>query len=315
MSEIRFPMKIVTQRTGLSSHVVRVWERRYEAVKPDRSGTNRRLYSEDEILRLELLGRLTSSGHAIRQIASLPTETLFEMVDKLPAARVSKTEPSLESPTDVEGFVDHSLQAVENLDSDTLRDVLDQASVKLGGSRAIENVIVPLIAKIGERWEEGNISVAQEHAASAVIKEVLSIASRPHSESSGAPTLTVVTPVGQLHELGAALVACMARRRGWLVSYLGSSLPAEEIASAVNQRDSLAVALSIVYPGDDAELPDELRRLRRLLPDDFPILVGGRQAEAVAYSTTLDEIAATRFGNLDEFKKWLDEARAKRLAS
>ena len=58
-------IKIVAQRTGLSSHVIRVWERRYDAVSPRRTETNRRLYSDGDIERLKLLGEATEIGHTL----------------------------------------------------------------------------------------------------------------------------------------------------------------------------------------------------------------------------------------------------------
>ena len=166
---------------------------------------------------------------------------------------------------------------------------------------------MPLTVKIGAAWDSGEISVAQERVASTVIEEVLVIAGRPHSETSGAPSLLVATPVGQLHELGVALVACTARRRGWNVTTLGASIPADEIVHAAKLRKSCAVALSIVYPSDDPALGAELKRLRRLLDDDCEILVGGRASQA--YAPALDDIGACQFAGLGELKDWLDAKR------
>ena len=316
MHEIRYPMKMVTQRTGLSSHVVRVWERRYEAVTPDRSGTNRRLYSEDEVHRLSLMAQLTRSGHSIGQIAKLETAELERMVDELPT-EVSMPEPGSNggkrSGMDaIEGYLERAWQAVGELDGRQLQGVFEQASREIGGSAMIEKVIVPLTAKIGEGWDSGEISVAQERAASTVIEEVLIVAGRPHSETSGAPNLLVATPVGQLHQLGAALVVCMARRRGWAVTFLGSSIPADEMAHAAKLKGALAVALSIVYPGDDPDLGDELKRIRKLVDADCEILVGGRVAGA--YQAALDEINAVQLDDLGALKDWLDAKRKQRAA-
>ena len=188
-----------------------------------------------------------------------------------------------------------------------LERVLDKATLEIGGSAMIESVIVPLIVRIGDRWDSGEISVAQERAASTVIQEVLILAGRPHSETSGAPNLIVATPTGQVHELGAALVVCTARRRGWSVTYLGASIPAAEIAHAAKVKNARAVALSIVYPSDDQGLPSELKQLRRFLPEECPIVTGGRASEA--YQKAFDEIGAKSFGSLDSLKGWLDDQR------
>ncbi len=313
MSEVRYPMKMVSQRTGLSAHVLRVWERRYEAVTPDRTGSNRRLYSEEEVRRLELMANLTRGGHSIGQIAQQRTEVLEEMAQELPPTASESDQPISDTARSVDGYLEQAWNAVRNLDGAALERVLDQVTQEIGGSAMIEKVIVPLVVDIGERWDDGEISVAQERVASTVIQEVLWLAGRPHSETRGAPNLVVATPAGQLHELGASLVVCTARRRGWQVTYLGASIPAEEIAHTANVKNSSAVALSIVYPSDDASLGEELIRLRRLLPKDCDILAGGRAAGG--YQPALDEIGARQFTQLDELKNWLDAERKKREAS
>src|SRR3954453_16918076 len=86
--------------------------------------------------------------------------------------------------------------------------------------------------------------------------------------------LVVATPNGQLHELGALLASAAASNLGWLVTYLGASLPAAEIAGAARQNQARAVALSLVYPEDDQKLEGELFRLRESLPAEVTLLVG-----------------------------------------
>jgi methylmalonyl-CoA mutase cobalamin-binding subunit len=194
-----------------------------------------------------------------------------------------------------------------------LRSLLDEAGVSLGINGVLEQVMVPLVGRIGTGWESGEISVAEEHAASAVIREVLFLSSRPFAESAGAPGLVVATPSGQLHELGAAMVSSMARRLGWHVTYLGASLPAGEITRAAVRSKAIAVALSIVYPGDDPQMADELRRLRRLLPDGLPILIGGRAAPS--YQAAIGEIGATHLTDFSSFKTELDKLREERALS
>ncbi|MGI9240647.1 MAG: MerR family transcriptional regulator [Verrucomicrobiales bacterium] len=303
-------MKMVSQRTGLSAHVLRVWERRYEAVTPDRTGTNRRLYSEEEVRRLELMAILTRSGHSIGQIAQQETEVLEEMVKELPETTSEVDPQSGSKHTSIDAFYAEAWEAVKNLDGVELESVLDRVTREFGGSSMIEKVIVPLVGQIGARWDDGEISVAQERVASTVIQEVLLLAGRPHSETRGAPDLVVATPAGQLHELGAALVVCIARRRGWQVTYLGASIPAEEIAHTASVKKSPAVALSIVYPSDDPALGAELLRLRRLLQEECAILAGGRAS--AAYQPALEEIGAKQFAQLDDLKSWLDDERKKR---
>ena len=108
--------------------------------------------------------------------------------------------------------------------------------------------------------------------------------------SASAPTLVVTTPVGQWHEIGALMVASTAAAGGWRVTYLGTNLPAEEIAAAVQHQAAKAVALSIVYPADDPRIREELINLRRYLGHEVNLVVGGRGS--VGYKEVLDDIGA-----------------------
>ena len=105
-----------------------------------------------------------------------------------------------------------------------------------------------------------------------------------------APVLIVTTPVGHRHEFGALIVTIRAAAAGWRAVYLGPNLPADEIAASALDRSARAVALSLVYPGDEPRVALELKRLRKLLGPDVALLAGGRAAND--YKAVLNEIGA-----------------------
>jgi len=107
-------------------------------------------------------------------------------------------------------------------------------------------------------------------------------------------------------------VTSAARDAGWNVLYLGTSLPAAEIAAAAVQHGVRLVALSVVYPGDDPGLPGELRQLRKLLPAEIEIVIGGRAADQ--YSRVLAEIGAVLIDTLEELRAYLGSVRARSSA-
>jgi methylmalonyl-CoA mutase cobalamin-binding subunit len=193
------------------------------------------------------------------------------------------------------------------LDTVTLERVLDEASIALGQVALLGQVIAPLVHRIGEAWRVGDLKVAHEHHATAVIRTFLGHSSRALAIHPAAPALLVTTPAGQLHELGAVMVAACASAHGWRVVYLGPSLPADEIVGAARQSGVRAVALSLVHPEDDPGIPEELARLRRLLPHEVAILAGGRACGS--YRRALEGIGATQCGSLDSFALALDQLR------
>lgn len=305
----KYPMRLVVRRTGLSPHVIRVWEKRYGAVSPQRTTTNRRLYSDADIERLRMLHRATLAGQSIGQIVGLAPEQLRALIalDEAHAAPVTAASEAPPIRTQAVPYVDAVLAAVERLDAAAFETMLARAAVIFSPQTVVEGVIVPLLYELGDLWHEGVLRVTHEHLASAVIRTTLGQLSRGFAPSATAPRLVVTTPAGQLHELGALIIATVAASDGWQAVYLVPSLPAEEIAAALHPSEPKAVALSIVYPADDPHLYDELKRLRRILPKTVAILVGGRAAKA--YDDVLASIGAVKPAGIAEFRTTLATLR------
>ena len=301
------PIKVVARRTGLSPHVIRAWEKRYKAVTPKRTATNRRVYTSEDIERLILLRRASLAGRSIGQTATLPTEELRKLVDDDELAQSQAPDPSqsIRSRGDNETMT-QALRAIENLDADGLRMALERATMTLSKPALVEQIVSPLLERIGEEWREGTLRIASEHLASGTLRTFLGNLNGAFPVMADSPRLLVTTPAGQLHELGALIAATAAAAEGWHITYLGPSLPAEEIAGAAKNDKSRAIALSIVLP-DDAHLKNELSRLAQLLPDNIALLVGGRAA--IHYADTLKEIGALRLHDLQDFRTELDSLR------
>lgn len=317
MSEVRYSIKIASERSGVSSHLIRMWEKRYGALSPERTETNRRLYSDENVERLSMLHECTQAGHRIGNVATLPTETLRQLSqESTDRIELDHTTPSADSlsataqslpPQIVEAF-----KAVENMDVEALQSALDKASIELGYQGMLTKLIVPLMQNIGRLWCEGELTAAYEHFASSALRTYLLAQVQSYSSSRSSPTIITVTPAGQLHEFGAVITAAAAGSAGWHVVHLGASLPAAEIAGAAIRADARMVAMSMVHPPDDPDLPAQLRMLRRLLPSRIGIIVGGRACES--YSEYLEEIQAQVVGDIDSFYDALNANRRHRLA-
>lgn len=303
MSEVQHSIKVAARRSGLSPHVIRVWERRYDAVSPNRTDTNRRRYSEAEIERLCLLRVATQAGHSIGDVARLPVEKLRELTRDAVVATPFATRVG----GNAANLITAAISAVSQSNAVELHEILGRGAVALGPHGLLEKVISPLANQIGELWRDGNLTAAQEHFASSVIRDFLVRNSKPYALNGNAPTIVIGTPAGQLHELGAVMAAAAANDMGWRVVYLGASLPAVEIAGAAIQNKARAVALSLVFPGDDPNLPAELENLRKHLPETTRIIVGGRAAES--YASALKKNEALAADSLKEFYKILAEMR------
>jgi DNA-binding transcriptional MerR regulator/methylmalonyl-CoA mutase cobalamin-binding subunit len=293
----RYPVRLVALRTGLTPHVLRAWERRYHVVSPLRSEGGQRLYSDLDVERLLRLRRLTDRGHAIGRIAALP---LAELV------RLEEETPKGESGTPSESAADAAataLEATRRLDPTELQAVLERAAVTLGTSVFLDQVIGPLLERIGHGWSERSVSVAQEHMASAVIRRVLGWLLRLYEARNGAPRLVVATPPHQAHELGALMAAASAAAEGWNVTYLGPDLPVADLISAAGLSGARAVAISAVHQPESGDLLGAVRDTRSRLPTDVALLVGG--AGALQRRAEVEAAGARVIDSLAEFRALL----------
>jgi MerR family transcriptional regulator, light-induced transcriptional regulator len=290
---LTYSIRAAAEKTGISAHTIRAWERRYSVLNPERTDTNRRMYAEEDLERLRLLNRAVGAGHSIGMIASLSDEEL---------ARLALDEPALaRTPGDPASYVRSGLEAMRNLDEPGFEAALSHAFAVLGVDAFLAEVVVPLIGEIDRGWEAGTLRIAHEHLASAVLRAQLERIRQTLRAKPGAPRIIVATPARQLHEIGALLVAIAAAREGWNVVYLGPNLPASEIAMAQRRLEAAAIALSIVYPDDDPELPAELRRLREAVGPTVAIFAGGRAA--AAYAGVLMEIGASSVSEHASFQE------------
>ena len=292
-------IKLVARQTGLSVHTIRVWEKRYGAVRPVRASNNRRLYSEEDIERLRLLRQATIAGHSIGQIAQSSLAELKRLLrDDLTTRNASRGTVERKGRGVADDLIAAALRATERLDLEDLRDLLDRGAVELGQPAMLHKFVAPFAIEVGERWRRGELNVAHEHFATSTITVFLASFARPYPLGSSAHHLVVATPTGQLHELGAIIAVGAAQSHGWRATYLGSSLPMEELVGAATQLKARAIGLSIVFPPDDQLLTRDLLKLPKLLPPDCAVIAGGRSADT--YADTLQQINAIRVGALEE---------------
>src|SRR4030095_11896161 len=202
-------MKVVVRKTGLSPHVIRMWEKRYGAVTPSRTDTRRRLYTDAEIARLVLLRQATLFGHSIGQIADLPTDQLYELVneEEPKTTPVPPRLPALPDTTPAQEYINACMAAVERLNAVELETTLMRARVSLSHTAFLDALIVPLMQAIGDLCRTGSLRIMHEHLHFRVVRTLLGSLIMVPGLPETAPHIIVTTPAGQWHEIGALLVA------------------------------------------------------------------------------------------------------------
>lgn len=302
---LEFPINVVAKLTGLSSHLIRAWEKRYSAITPSRTGTNRRVYTEEAIEKLKLLKLLTSKGYSIGNVASLGISRLKDMLGQ---PELHHHLPGVE-PKSEGDIITRCLKAIEEYDSQKLETELIKSSLQFTMLELFDKVITPLMHKTGDLWRVGKLRPAHEHLAIETIKRFLRGIQAGFSIHSAAPVMVVCSPANQLHDLGAFLTTFAASSEGWKTVFLGSNLPAEDIAAAALRVNAKAIALSIVYPDDDPYLSSDIQKMGILLPKSIKIIFGGQSV--YGYKKEIDSIGGIIAGNMTALRNVMHSIRKK----
>lgn len=271
----RHPIRVVAKRTGLTPAVLRAWEKRYGVVDPSRTEGGQRLYSDLDVNRLILLRRAVEEGRNISSVASLSLDELMGLVAEDAESRMISPVPEPVTGSSVEQLLSRSISAVREMDPALLERTLTRAAMALSIPTVTDEIVVPLLAAIGDSWHSGRLAPAQEHMASVVIRRFLEWLLSTVAVEGGVPLLMSATPSGERHEFGALLTSVTAAAEGWKSHYIGPDLPAEEIAMGAVRLEAEVVALSVVEPTVERSVQEEIRDLRGRLPADVHLVLGG----------------------------------------
>lgn len=280
----RHPVRVVSERTGLTAATLRAWERRYGAVAPARSEGGQRLYSDADVERLKLLRALTEGGRPIRLVAGLGIEAARALLgeDRRGAA------PAGPQGNGAGEVLAEAMALTRALDGEGLQAMLRRAVVAAGALSFLDQIVGPFLVAVGEAWASGSIGPAEEHLAAVAVESVLAWLTDSAGESAGGPTLAVGTLPEEQHRLGARMVAASAALEGWRVAYLGADLPGVEIARAARAIGAAAVAVSVVAREPSPRSRAELRDLSAELPPGTPVFIGGAGAPALVAAGPTD---------------------------
>lgn len=298
------PIGAVERRTGLSSHVIRVWERRYGAVAPRRSAGNQRLYTDADIERLVLLAQAVENGESIGRIAGLPSEDLRQLAkpEQQIGSAVSRTpdnDISGEGETDTE--IIRAIKTIESPDNMALRAVISDWLYTYGIADLIEKLVPELLVHVGEKWRAGEFDIYQEHMASETIRSFLGTVLDDVNNGNRSSLIITATPPGELHDIGALLSAIAAATAGFNVIHLGADVPFPELIRLALVRRPAAILLSFIFHSTDRRLIQGLQSLREMIDPETLVFIGGRSAgwfhsqldgEGILHVATLSDLKA-----------------------
>jgi DNA-binding transcriptional MerR regulator/methylmalonyl-CoA mutase cobalamin-binding subunit len=300
-----FSIQTVAEMTNLSTHCIRAWEKRYNAITPERSENGRRVYSEKELDRVMMLGRLCQLGNQISLIANLPDHELQALIEKITGYK--KEVPVTKNLVSPDIYKMNLFMALSSYKLDIFTHEMNKASHDLSCRDFALNVIAALFRKVGEDVAHGKMSIAQEHTLSALTKFYIGkrIGQAYREKGEKRFTVTLATPPGEQHSIGLLLATLLMAEYGINFIYLGEDLPEQSIADAALATESDAILISVSSVYRSRNINQVLTSLREKAHARQEIWIGGAIDQVNA--NTIRDQRITTFKDLEALDKKLSQ--------
>ena len=247
----------LARRTGVAPDTLRKWEQRYQILRPTRTSGGPRRYSERDVARVEWLCERLAEGYRIGEAASL-----------LGTADTTPTR----SPQD---HLQAMLAAVDAGEPGQVGLLVDQAFALHGVDATFDDILVPLLRTVGERWQHRELSIGDEHLVTEMVRSRLGHLLADAGEGGHGTAVLACAP-GEQHELGLMMLAIRLRRDGWRVVYLGANTPAADAVAVAERQRARVLGISVTTPQNLAALDPAPKA------DGVTVLLGGAAASPAA---------------------------------
>lgn len=247
----QYSIKELEKLSGIKAHTIRIWEKRHRIVEPQRTQTNIRLYSDEDLKRIINVSLLNHHGLKISRIARMSNEEINQKIAELTRQKA-----------DTELFIDQLVVAMVDLDEWKFNEIIGQLDNRFGFIKTTTDVIYPFLEKIGVMWQTGTITPAHEHFISNLIRQKLitAIASLPIAPRT-APAALLFLPEGELHEFGLLFFHYITRKKGFYTFYLGQSVPLPDVLAIYDQHRPRIVLTNFISTPAPSQMQSYLNRL------------------------------------------------------
>lgn len=259
-----YSMSQVEVLSGITAHKLRIWERRYEFVKPKRTETNIRLYSDQQLKKLINVGILDRNGFRISKIVKMSDDEIHENVTNILSNITSEYED------EINALIIHMME----YDERAFQSVFQKSIIRRGFLSTIVEVIYPLLNQIGILWGTSKIITSQEHFISNLIRQkVISAIDALPLPAENAPIIALFLLDNEDHEIGLLLSSFIAKNLGWKVLYLGQRVPSEDTRSFVKKTNPDTILTMFTTSKNNSEI-EKIQELFNSIPNT-QILVSG----------------------------------------
>ncbi len=260
-----FTIKDLENLSGIKAHTIRIWEQRYSFLKPERTGTNIRYYSNTELKTVLNIALLNKYGYKISHI------------DKMTEAEIKEKLLSLNQlQAQQERIVNDLIQHMVDMDIDKFEAVLDNYIMARGIERSITQIIFPFLEKIGILWLTSHINPAQEHLVSNLIRQKLIVGIEGVSTSLKVDkTVLLFLPEGEYHEMGLLYMNYILKSRGISTVYLGANIPLDDVEYVVRYKKPHYLYAHLTTVGHNFNFERFVGNITKKFTD-IPIIISGQ---------------------------------------
>ena len=271
----QYSIKDLERITGIKAHTIRIWEKRYSVVNPERTESNIRHYCDTDLKRLLNISVLVNNGFKISRVACMDEPDLSEKILEL---------NNVHSP-ERGGMAESLIVAMIDMDEIKFEKVLNNSIIKIGFEETLFSVIYPLLNKIGILWQIGTITPAQEHFISNLIRQKLytAIDGLTTESAQDSKTWLLVLPEWEMHDIGLLVYNYLIRKRGHKTIFLGQGIPLDDVMAVKEHTNPDIVVTSFSASVIGEEMGDYLRELSEHFPNN-PIYVCGIQQDKLCDS-------------------------------
>jgi DNA-binding transcriptional MerR regulator len=263
-----YKIKDLENLTGIKSHTIRIWEKRYSILSPDRTDTKIRTYSDDELTHLLTVSMLNRNGIKISKIAKLEQEDMNKLLWDI---KVNK-EP--------EYSMDKLILALVSLDEELFKGTMNGLIDKYGLEKTFVNHLIPFLDRIGIMWLIGTINPSQEHFMSNLIRQkIISEIDKQPIPKEDSKSILMYLPEHEWHEISLLFYQFLLRAKGVHTSYLGQSLPYPSLLESIEKLKPHAILSSWLTAVDKKFVVNYFKQLNKDLPD-MKVFAGGAQIKA-----------------------------------
>jgi MerR family transcriptional regulator, light-induced transcriptional regulator len=268
-----YSIKDLEKLSGIQAHTIRIWEKRYQLVHPERTDTNIRVYNDMDLKRLLNVALLNKNGLKISKISRLNDKDLIDKVLKLSA-----------DYSNMQNQVDNLVLAMIDLDEEKFESLIENLIHQNGFDKTITSVIYPFLVRIGVLWQTGNINAAQEHFVSNIIRRKIIVAIDKLGPTNSANKQVFISflPEWEYHEIGLLFYSYLIKKNGFHSVYLGQSVPISDLLSIQNAYNAGNLFVSFTTALPETTIFDYLTVLSKSLKKG-KIYVAGAQITALEF--------------------------------